>query len=128
MAEVKSLLEKLKTESDEELDMFSGKKPRQFFIEVLPADSVDKLMEEYKPDEHNSEWDSERQKDAPDPQKLIIQRQAIAFMNSGRNGMFRRYRENELRAYVHGRSYTIRNHYFLELTKKLVEMEKVYEQ
>jgi len=127
MSEIKTLLKKLKDEANEELDMFSGKKERQFFIELLPVSDVDGLLGEYDPAYHNSEWDSCRQESPPDPQKLIRHRQAIAFMNSGRNGVFRRYLESELRSYVHGRSFMIRNHYFLELTKHLVDDGKDYE-
>jgi len=121
MAEIKTLIEKLDSTAEKELHAFVGDREREFFIELFGADSVDRLLEEFMPDKHNSDWDSERQKSAPDPQKLIQSRQAIAFMVSGRNGIFRRYKETELGAYVYGIAYTNRNRHFLKMTKDLTD-------
>ena len=121
MADIKTLLKKLDDAGVKETKISQGDTERQFFIELFGSESVDKLLEEFIPDKHNSDWDAERQKPAPDPQRLIQSRQAIAFMASGRNGMFRRYKETELSAYVHGIAYINRNRRFLKMTKDLTD-------
>ena len=126
MAKIDQLIPKLRAEAQKELEMFMGKAERQFFIETFQADSVDALLKEYTPDEHNSKWDEERQKPAPDPERIIQERQAIAFMNSGKLGLYRRYAETELTAHVVGNSRMIRNRYFLSLTDSLTKM-KMYD-
>lgn len=126
MAKIDQLIPKLKKEAEKEQDMFSGKERRQFFIEIFPANTLDDLLKEYTPDEHNSAWDAERQKPAPDPEKIIQERLAIAFMGAGKSGVYRRYAETELLTNVMGISRMIRNQYFLSLTDSLVKM-KMYE-
>ena len=96
-----------------EKDFFSGSSPREFFIEAFPADDVDALLDEFDPETHNTKWDAERQKPAPNPDKLMANRRAVAFMVAGKMGVHRRYKETELRAHLYGRARMIRNHNFL---------------
>ena len=121
MAKIQNLLKKLSEVADVELLQFSGSEPRQFFIELTGVNNVDTLLKGFTPSNHNSEWDKERQKESPEPQSVIQPRQSIAFMSSGKNGVYRRYKETELTAYVHGVAHMIRNSYFLGLTEELTD-------
>lgn len=128
MPRIDSLLPKLRDEADKEYDMFAGDKKREFFIEIIGAESVDDLLKMYEPDEHNQEWDKERQKDAPNIDTIMLNRRAIAFMVSGKMGVFRRYKETELRAHVMGQARMAKNMYMLDRTDEFTKMELVKQQ
>ena len=107
-----------------EREMFSGDMPRQFFIEIFNScdkSTLDEMLEQYNPTSHNSEWESEHAKwnspgSAPDPDKIMTPRRAIAFMYAGRMGIHKHYKETELRAHVTGRARMNRNLNFLRQT------------
>ena len=124
MADVKKLISNLDSVYEQMTDMFSGSKPRQFFIELYDSGkTIDDLLKEYTPDTYNSEWDTARQKNPMDVDKVMKSRRAIAFMASGKNGIHRRYKENELTAHVFGISRMIRGRNFLEQAKSFITMD-----
>ena len=102
-SEMPSLAEdKLTTHAKDVSKMGLGTEPRKFFIEMMGADSVEKLLEDWDSSTHNSNWDSERQKTPRDLEEVMNQRKAIAFMESGRLCLRRMYEETELTARVLG--------------------------
>jgi len=105
MAKIDTLQEKLKSLAEKERDVFRSKERRQFFIEWFPADNLDKLVEEFRPDEHNSEWEAEFQKlkqNTADIDKIIKNRRAVAYMYSGLKCVKKHYGENELTLHLMG--------------------------
>ena len=122
MAEIKGLLENLKTESMQERDMFSTEKRREFFIEML-ASSVDDLLGQYDPQTHNENWVAEYQKDHQDIDRLMKEKRSVDFMSAGKLGCVRHYVETELRAVVTGRSRMHWDHNILDQTKQFVTLD-----
>lgn len=112
-SKVQTLIDKLKNLAVVEADMLSGAAPKQFFIEAYSAESLDELLKDFTPDDANNIWDKERQKPYPDTNTLTNARRAVAFMASGKSGVHRRYKENELTARIMGKSYLYMNSYFL---------------
>ena len=123
MAEVTELLDKLKKEAEDERDMFSGSKPRQFFIELMESDSIDKLLEEYDPKDHDTKWAKEYQKVNPDIDELMKNGRAIDFMSAGKLGVIRHYMENELDAHVRGMARINWNVNILKQTKEFMTLD-----
>jgi hypothetical protein len=107
MAKILELQEKLLEVAKKERSIFSGDTERQFFIELFSASSVDELLEKFTPSEHNSDWDVENQKvkqNSADIDKIIKARRAIAYMQSGKQCIFKHYKETELTAYIMGKA------------------------
>lgn len=107
-----------------ERQMFSGDRPRQFFIEIFNPGCtpipLPELIEMYDPAPHNADWQAEyskwQAKKNPDPDKIMTPRRAIAFMFAGKMGVHKRYKETELRSHVYGRAKINRNLHFLNIT------------
>lgn len=125
MASIEELVPKLKSEAEKEQDMFSGDKEREFFIELMEVGSLDELLKLYDPDTHNQKWDAERQKRAPNLDVLMKNRRAIDFMSAGRLGVYRHYKEDELRSHVQGIARMLWNQNCLEQTKTFATMDSI---
>ena len=115
------LIGKLDHQAEEEIGMFSGEAARRFFIEQVGAGSVDGLLDMFSAGEHNESWDAERQKYPADVRKLEADRRAVAFMGSGKLGVYRRYRENELSARIAGRARCLWRRNALGRSRQLLE-------
>lgn len=123
MAEVDKLIPKLRALAERLFRISSGAEERQSFIELFGAESLDRLMEEYDPKEHNAEWDGERQKPVPEPDKIMKARRAIAFMASGQKGLYKQYGENELRLHTLGMARANRSRYCLKEALDFMTMD-----
>lgn len=123
MAEIKELLDKLKTECEKERDMFGGSEQREFFIEIVEASDVDDLLDKYDPKTHDEKWSKEYQKPNPDVDKLMKEGRAVDFMSAGRLGVIRHYVEDELRSHIVGRARMNWNRNILGQVEKFVELD-----
>lgn len=125
MPDIKELLPKLSDEIESERDMFSAKRPREYFIELMGVEGTEELLEKYTPDVHNEKWDAERQKPAPDLDVIMKNRRAIAFMSAGKLGVYRHYAENELSARIMGRARMNWNENCLKQTEYFTQMDSI---
>jgi hypothetical protein len=129
MARIDDLIPKLKDQAKAESDMFSGKESREYFVETLSdsfgVKSVDDLLDRFDPTEHNEKWDAERQKPAPDPEEIMLNRRAIAFMTSCRRDLHRHYAMTELTARMQGVNRMKWAHNVLDQTKYFTSMKSV---
>ena len=120
-SKIEFLIDRLcRVASDGEL-AFSGEVPREFFTEMYD-ENPGVILSDHLPDSHDDSWETEWAKNPHDVDKLMLDRRAIAFMSSGRGGVHRQYKENELRAFVYGRSRMIRRHNFLRQAKTFATM------
>jgi hypothetical protein len=105
MADILELRGKLKSVAEQEKKIFQAEEPRQFFIELFPAGSVEELIKEFEPDTHNSKAQAEFQKlkkSTADIDKYIKNRRAVAYMFSGKQCVKKHYEETELTCHVMG--------------------------
>ena len=117
------LIPKLVEQAREEYGMHSGERPREFLSDLVGARSVEELVDMFKAEEDNSDWDAARQKEPRDFDDILHSRMAVAFMASGRLGMHRRYMENELTAATLGTARTVSQVNMLQKARKAMTMK-----
>lgn len=105
MAKILDLIPRLKNVAEAEEDIFRGARPREFFIELFGAGSLEDMLEAFTPDYHNAKWEEQFQRikqNSVDESDMMRHRRAVAYMRSGRTCCKRRYWEDELKLGVMG--------------------------
>ena len=124
MAKIDTLREKLQKVAEQERDVIQQGGRHQFFIELYGTSSLDEMLNDFTPDEHNSQWNTEYQKikqNTADIDELIKNRRAVAYMYSGKQCCRRHYDETELALHVMGinrRNWMLNEFAQLEYTQK----------